>query len=108
MPGLQIAFERRETAGIRICSGRDAEYSFECPLQMKRAQVECVGQPLQCQRLVQMLLNVTTDGFHHLRLSVPVDGFRPAPQAGAIARPFGFFGPVEKRDILTPRPLRRT
>jgi hypothetical protein len=73
---------------------------------MKRALAKLRTEPRQRDRLVKMLLDVAANGFHCLHLDIAAGCSRAAAQAGAITGAFGFIRPVEKRDVLPPRPPR--
>src|SRR5205807_7523111 len=94
-------------AGIRIGSGSNSQHRLEFSLQMKWAQVESASQPRQCQGLIEILFDVTANGLHRFRLSVPRKSFRTATQASAIACALGLFRMAKKGDVLPPRPFRR-
>src|SRR5258708_5379095 len=77
---------------------------------MKRALVKFLAQPIQSQRLVDMLLDEPANRLHPVGLRVATERSGPAPQTGPIPSLLGLFGPDEELHVLpawTPRRARR-
>src|SRR5438445_5817574 len=61
VPGLQVAFEQAQTAGVGVFPGRDSHGCLEAPLQMEWALVKGFAQALQSDGLVEMLFDVAAN-----------------------------------------------
>ena len=87
--------------GVRIFLGRNSEHGLECSLQMKRALMEFRTQARERDRLIQVLLDVTADGFDQL----PACGF-PATALGRQRKHsrnparLGLLRPAKERHIF--------
>src|ERR1700686_4294538 len=106
--GLQIALQHPQAARVRVLARRDAQYRFEAALQMKRALAEFLAQPIEGQRLVEMLLDETANRLHPVRLSITVERFGAATKTGAISRLLGLFGLMEELNVFPAGTARRT
>ncbi len=105
---LQIPLQHPQPARVGILPRRDSQHRLKATLQMKRALAEFFGQPVQRQRLIEMLLDKPADRLHPVRLSIPAERLWPAPQARPIPGLLRPFGIAEESNVLPPRPPRRT
>ena len=108
IPGLQVALQHTQAAGVGVLARRDAEHRLKPSLQMKRALPKLLAQTIQSQRLVEMLLDEAANRLHAVGLGVAVERLRPAAQTGAISGLLGQFGPGEELNIFPARAARRT
>src|SRR5579871_159327 len=74
---------------------------------MERALPECLAEPLQRDRLIQVLLDEAANFLGKFRLRISARCPWAAAQACAEAGVFGVLGPGKERHILAPRPPRR-
>jgi hypothetical protein len=74
---------------------------------MKRALPEFGAELGECNRLIQVLFNVTTNGLDHRLPRVSIQSLRAATHTFAETGVFRLLRPTEEGHVLATRPPRR-